>query len=109
MCNSCRVKIGQASDITPDVSGIPLNGVMNDNLASILSWAFCINEDKVKQAFKSAAGLDISEDDILTLAVANQNGSDVKVHNVNFVDIVKGIRFTQAERETASCKVMLTR
>lgn len=109
MCYSCSVKIGEAKDLTPDVAGIALNGVMNDNLASIITWAWCINEDKVKAAFKSAAGLDVSDNDLITLSRAHQLGNDVKVYKVNFLDVVKGIKFTQVERDNASCKVILTR
>lgn len=109
MCNSCNIKIGETSELIFGVSGIPLKGVMNDSFASLLPWAWCINEDKVKAAFKDQAGLDITETDMVTLVKANLSGNDVKVHRVNFKDLIKGIRFTQEERDNASCKIMLTR
>lgn len=108
MCG-CSVKIGSAKDVKPGVSGIPLNGVLNDSFPALLSWGFCINPDKVKAAFKAKAGLDIADGDLLTLVKAHQLGNDLKVHKVNFLDVIRNVQFTQAERDTASCKVMLTR
>lgn len=108
MCG-CSVKIGSAKDVKPGVSGIPLDGVMKDSFPALLSWGFCINPDKVKAAFKEKAGLDISDDDLITLVRANQLKNDVKVYKVNFLDIIRNVKFTQAERDNASCKVMLTR
>lgn len=109
MCNSCQIKIGQAADVQAGVAGISLNGVMNESFSSLLAWAWCINEEKVKAAFKSAAAMDIDDSDLPVLIKANIQGTDVKIHKVNFKDLVKRIRFTQAERDNASCKVMLTR
>lgn len=74
----------------------------------MLAWAWCINELKVKAAFKAKTGLDIDEKDFPTLVKARTTGADIAVHKVNFLDIVNGISFTQDERDKASCKIILT-
>lgn len=109
MCASCGVKVIQVADLQPGVVGIPLNGVMNDNFASLLSWAWCINQNKVKAIFKAKAGLEISESELPQIAKIHNNGNDVKGYNVNFLDIINGIYFTQAERNNASCPYNFTR
>lgn len=109
MC-SCNVKIGSKSDVIPGkVAGIPLKGVMKSDFFTLLAWANCINPQKVKDAFKAKAGLDITENDFPRLVKAHVAGADIAVHNVSFLDIVKGISFTQAERNKPSCEVILTR
>lgn len=108
MC-SCSIKTGSKIDLKPGMVGISMDGVMNDNFASLLSWAWCINPEKVKAAIKSAAGLDISDDNLVTIVKAHQLGNDVKVFKVNFLKTIKGINFTQDEIDKSSCKVMLTR
>lgn len=109
MCASCGYKVVQTSHLQPGVVGIPLNGVMNDNFASLLSWAYCINPDKVKFAFKSSTGLDISESEFANLAKIHANGNDVKGYGVNFLNVINGISFTHAERSNASCPYNFTR
>lgn len=109
MCGSCGIKVVQATDLKPGVVGIPLNGVMNDSFASLLSWAYCINPDKVKAVFKASTGLDISESELANLAKAHANGNDIKGYGVNFLTVINGIYFTHAERSNASCPYNFTR
>lgn len=109
MCMACGIKVVSKSDLKAGVVGIPLNSIMADNFPSLLTWAWCINSNKVIAAFKSKTGLDISDSDFGTLATAHQNKNDVKVHGVNFLDLIKSISFTHAERSNASCPYNVTR
>ena len=108
MCG-CSAKIVSAKDLQSGVIGIPLNAVMNDDFPALLSWAWCINSVKVQEAFKSKAGLEISESEFPMIAKIHQNGNDVKGYKVNFLDVVNKINFTQAERDNASCPYNFTR
>lgn len=107
MC-SCSYTIGSKSDVIDGMVGIPLNGVRNNDFYTSLAMAWCQNPDKVKAAFKAQAGLDIDADDFPTLAKGHTSGNDVKVYKVDFMQLIRGINFTQAERDNASCKIILT-
>lgn len=109
MCGSCGVKLVNKKDLPAGVMGIALDGVMNDNFPSLLSWAWCVNENKVKAAFKSNTGMDISDADFVNLAKVHKLGNDVKGYKVNFLDLLNSIIFTQAERNNASCPYNFTR
>lgn len=108
MCR-CSLSVTDANNIPEDVTGIPLNGVMQENFAALLSWAWCINPDKVVAAFKAATGMEISSDDLLSLAKVHANGNDVKQYNVNFNKVIMGIPFTPDEYKKSECKVKLVR
>lgn len=103
MCSACGNKIVAKSDLPSGTVGIPLNGVMNDNFGSLLSWAYCINPQKVKNAFKEKTGLEISENEFPSLLKTHNNGNDVKGYKVNFLTLLNDINFTHAERANASC------
>lgn len=107
MCN-CRIKIGTLADTSEQVVGIPLNGVLNNDFFSIIAWGWCINNAKVKAAFK-AIGMDVDADDFPTLVEAHAAGTDVKAYGVDFLKLVTNIDFTQEEMEKASCSTILIR
>lgn len=109
MC-SCSVKVGSKSDVIPgQITGIPVNGVLKKDFFTLLAWAWCINEDKVKAAFKQQSDLDIDSNDFVTLVKGHESGNDVKVHGVDFMKLITDLKFTQDEMEKASCKTILTR
>jgi len=101
----CTANIASKNNVKQGVKAIPASGVVNDNIASLLALAWCQNEDKVKAAFREKAGMEISSKDLITLAKAHQSENDKKNFNVNFMDILKGINFTQAERDKATCTI----
>lgn len=107
MCG-CNVQIGSAASLQPGIIGIPLNGVLNDDMAPVLTWAWCINQDKVKAQFKKDTGLDISEEDFSQLVTGHKNGNDVKNYGISFLQVIANTPFTFQERENASCKLKLT-
>lgn len=108
MCSSCGVKIVAESNLGPGVYGVPLKAVMKDNFAALLMWGWCINENKVKDQFKAQAGLDISDSNLENIIKAHELGNDLKGYNVNFADVLRSVRFSQVERDNATCKVKLT-
>lgn len=101
----CTANITSKNNVRPGITAIPAQGVVNDNIASLLALAWCQNPEKVKEAFKSKTGLEISSGELIVLAKAHQSGSDIKKYNINFLDILKGIDFTQAERDKAVCTI----
>lgn len=109
MC-SCSVKVGTKQDVIPgQVTGIPFVGVMKNDFFTLLSWAWCINSEKVKKAFKDQANMDISADDFPKLVKGYETGADQKGFGVNFKSIVTNIRFTNEELQKASCTTIITK
>lgn len=109
MCQACSVRVGKKTDLQSGDVGISLDAVINDSFPSLLSWAWCINPEKVKAEFKAKTGLDIADNNLVTIVKAHKLGNDVKVYKVNFLDLIKGITtFTDEERKNAECKIMLT-
>lgn len=104
MCQSCKVQFGDSS-IKAGIINIPFKGIVNDNLPAYLVWAFCINPDKVKSAFKEVTGENITEDTLPDIIKVHQDGNDIKNYGVNFFNLVKAIKFTQSEMDNATCKV----
>ena len=109
MCSACSNKIVHKANLQPGTVGIPLDAVMNDNFSALLPWAYCINPAKVKDAFKSKTGLDISESELVSIAKIHNNGNDVKGYSINFLNLLNDINFTHAERANASCPYNFTR
>lgn len=108
-CSQAKVKIGPKSDVVAgQMVGIPLNGVLRNDFFTLIAWAWCINPEKVKAAFKAQTGLDIDDKDFATLVKASASGADFAVHKVKFIDVVNSIYFTPEERNQASCKILLT-
>lgn len=101
----CSSNISSSKNVKPGIIAIPAYGVVNDNIGALLALAWCQNPVKVQQAFKAATGMDISSNELIILAKAHQNGNDIKKYNVNFLDVLKGIKFTQAERDKATCTI----
>lgn len=104
----CLCNISDANNVPNGIIGIPLKGIINDDFNVNLTYAWCLNSDKVIAAFKAATGLDITIEDMPTLIKARNNANDLKLYNVNFNDIVKNIFFTDAEKRNASCLVNFT-
>lgn len=109
MCGcSAKFKIGSAGT-TGFSQFVAIQPLLNNNPLVTFDFAWCINPDKVKAAFKPY-GLDITGmQDLQALAAAAGNGNDIKMYNVSFMNVVTGINFTQAEYENASCQILLTK
>lgn len=109
MCGcSANFKVGNPGEIGYSEFA-PLNLLLNNDPYTLLDFAWCINPQKVKDAFKPY-GLEIkSKDDIKTVAMAASNGNDQKAYNVNFMNVIKSIDFTQPEWQNASCQILLTK
>lgn len=108
MC-ACTLPVVEEGNVPADVAGLPMSAIMKDSFYVLLTWAWCINEQKVKAAFKAKTGLDIEQKNLVTLVKANMLGNDIKKYRVNFKDIVTGIRFTNEEYQKSECKVNLVR
>lgn len=108
MC-SCNLPIVEEGEVPADVAGIPISAVMKESFYALISWAWCINPQKVKDAFKAKTGMDIEQKNLVTLVKANLLGNDIKKYRINFKDIVTGIRFTDAEYKKSECSVNLVR
>lgn len=105
MCD-CKFKIGKKGSLPSGIIGIPLETI--DSFPSSLLLGWCMNEDKVKAAFKSKTGLNVDQNDLGILIKAHKNGSDFKQYKVSFLDVINAITFTQLERDNSSCKYMVT-
>lgn len=105
MC-ACKFKVGKA-----DAPGNFENFILADAFAkgdfeSTLDFIFCVSPEKVKEAFRPL-GLEVkSYQDIKTLALAHEQGLDVKEFQRDFKTIALSIRPTQLELDNASCKTM---
>lgn len=109
MCFTCSVKVINKSELAAGDNGIPVNGVMRNDFFTLLMWAWCINAQKVQDAFKQKAGLEIHENEFPVLVKAHVTGADKKVHKVSFMDILDDINFTEAEKKKSNCNTKLYR
>lgn len=109
MCDACNIPVGDLKSISSGVTGIPLAGVMNDEFAPLLVWAFCINAQKVKDAFKAIIKEDIDESKLNQLIKVHNDGNDVREYKINFLHFLNGIHFTTDEINQASCTYKLTK
>lgn len=107
MCG-CKAKIVSEDSVPQGYVPIPLKAVLSDNFNAVLINAFCMNPQKVKDAFKEATGEDIEEKDLEDLVKVHQAGNDVKEYKRNFLYLVKAIQFTDAERNKPSCPFVYT-
>lgn len=107
MC-SYSFKIGDAG--TPGYSQyVPLDPLLNGVPMVHADFAWCINPDKVRNAFKPY-GLDIKNiSDLKIIADTIASGNDLKVYKVSFASVLNGIKFTQDEYKNASCQILLTK
>ena len=105
MCFACSANISRSNNVPAGVTAIPVVGILNDNIGSLLALAWCQNSDKVKAAFKAKTGLTISQSELAVLAKAHSSGNDLKLYGVNFLDVLSGIKFTQSERDKATCTI----
>jgi hypothetical protein len=100
MCE-CTANIKEATQGVVDLS---LQKIISEDFSSLITWAWCINSQKVIDVFKAATGLNISISDLPTLINANKLGNDLKIYKVNFVDVIKKINFSASERQNSACK-----
>lgn len=107
MCD-CQIPIGDLKSISAGTTGIPLQGVMNNDMKALIVWAWCINQNKVKQAFKDAINEDITESSLPDIIKVHNDGNDVKQYKINFYHLVRSIKFTPDEINKASCNYKLT-
>lgn len=101
----CFCNIASKNKVKPGITPIPASGVANEDFGALLALAWCQNSEKVQKAFKSRTGMDINSEDLIVLVQANSKGADIEKYKVNFKDIVKGIKFTQEERNKAVCTI----
>lgn len=101
----CSCSIASKNNVKPGIVGIPASGIVNEDIGSMLALAWCQNSEKVQKAFKDRIGMDVNSSELIILAQANRTGADVQKYNVSFKDIVKGIKFTQEERNKAVCTI----
>jgi hypothetical protein len=109
MCFTCSVKVIKKSELAPGINGIPVNGVMKNDFFTLLMWAWCINAQKVVDAFKARTGLDITENDFPRLVKAHAAGADKAIHNISFMEVLDDLQFTEAEKKKSNCNTSLYR